>query len=107
MGLLPSLLEVSSDIYVYSYYRARNGYVLWPPRSPELTPVDLYLWGQLKGIVYIKRHNTGDQLWNTIEMLVPTILNMANVFQQTRNYWCNRARLQIDRYREFSFVKRY
>ena len=25
---------------------------LWPPRSPDLTPPDLYLWGKLKGLVY-------------------------------------------------------
>ena len=25
---------------------------LWPPRSPDLTPADLFLWGLLKGKVY-------------------------------------------------------
>lgn len=25
---------------------------LWPPRSPDLTPLDFYLWGELKGKVY-------------------------------------------------------
>uniref|UniRef100_A0A669B5E7 DUF4817 domain-containing protein n=1 Tax=Oreochromis niloticus TaxID=8128 RepID=A0A669B5E7_ORENI len=26
--------------------------VEWPPRSPDLTPLDFYLWGHLKAIVY-------------------------------------------------------
>ena len=26
--------------------------VEWPPRSPELTPSDFFLWGQIKGKVY-------------------------------------------------------
>ena len=27
---------------------------LWPPRSPDLTPADFFLWGLLKGKVYKK-----------------------------------------------------
>uniref|UniRef100_A0AAR2KFG9 Transposase Tc1-like domain-containing protein n=1 Tax=Pygocentrus nattereri TaxID=42514 RepID=A0AAR2KFG9_PYGNA len=30
----------------------RRGPVEWPPRSPDLTPLDFYLWGHLKAIVY-------------------------------------------------------
>jgi hypothetical protein len=25
---------------------------LWPPRSPDLNPCDIYLWGKLKSVVY-------------------------------------------------------
>jgi hypothetical protein len=25
---------------------------IWPPRSPDLTPPDYYLWGVMKGAVY-------------------------------------------------------
>lgn len=24
----------------------------WPPRSPDLTPLDFFLWGHLKTVVY-------------------------------------------------------
>lgn len=30
----------------------RNGPVLWPPRSPDLTLADMYLWGRLKQLTY-------------------------------------------------------
>ena len=30
----------------------RGGPVAWPPRSPELTPLDYYLWGHMKTLVY-------------------------------------------------------
>jgi hypothetical protein len=30
----------------------RGGPVSWPPRSPDLPPLDLYLWGHLKTVVY-------------------------------------------------------
>ena len=26
----------------------RGGPVVWPPRSPDLTPLDYYLWGHMK-----------------------------------------------------------
>ena len=29
----------------------RGGPVAWPPRSPDLTPVDYYLWGHMKTLV--------------------------------------------------------
>jgi len=29
---------------------------LWPPRSPDLTPPDHFLWGYLKGRVYRNNH---------------------------------------------------
>ena len=31
---------------------------LWPPRSPELTPSDYFLWGYLKGRVYQIKQRT-------------------------------------------------
>lgn len=30
----------------------RGGPVAWPPRSPDLNPLDFFLWGHLKGKVY-------------------------------------------------------
>nr|XP_015922443.2 uncharacterized protein LOC107450974 [Parasteatoda tepidariorum] len=30
----------------------RGGPVPWQPRSPDLTPLDFYLWGHMKSIVY-------------------------------------------------------
>ena len=30
----------------------RGGPIPWPPRSPDLTPLDYYLWGHMKTLVY-------------------------------------------------------
>ena len=30
----------------------RGGPVIWPPRSRDLTPLDYYLWGHIKTLVY-------------------------------------------------------
>ncbi|KAJ8959171.1 hypothetical protein NQ318_022432, partial [Aromia moschata] len=34
------------------HWIGRDGLILWPPRSPDLTILDFYLWGRLKQIVY-------------------------------------------------------
>ena len=33
-------------------WMGRDGPMLWPPRSPDLTPLDFFLWGYVKDIVY-------------------------------------------------------
>ena len=30
----------------------RGGPVQWPPRSPDLTPMDFFIWGEMKCFVY-------------------------------------------------------
>ena len=30
----------------------RNGPIAWPARSPDLTPLDFFLWGHMKTLVY-------------------------------------------------------
>jgi len=30
----------------------RDGPALWPPRSPDITPIDFFLWGYLKDKVF-------------------------------------------------------
>jgi len=31
----------------------RDGLTLWPPRSPDITPLDFFLWGYVKDIVFL------------------------------------------------------
>ncbi|KAK3894978.1 hypothetical protein Pcinc_001271 [Petrolisthes cinctipes] len=41
----------------------RVGPIAWPPRSPDITPLDFYLWGHLKSRVYATQINTRQELW--------------------------------------------
>lgn len=43
-----------------------NGNVRWPPRSPDLTPLDNFLWGTLKNKVYKDRPRGINDLRNRI-----------------------------------------
>lgn len=46
---------------------------LFPPRSPDLTPPDFYLWGCLKDKVYANNPTTLDQLKNNITEAINSI----------------------------------
>ena len=50
---------------------SKNGDLRWPPRSPDLTPPDFFLWGYLKEKVYINKPQT-------LQELKDNILNCAN-----------------------------
>ena len=39
---------------------------LWPARSPDMAPCDLYLWGRLKKAVYRTNPRTLDELKHNI-----------------------------------------
>jgi hypothetical protein len=44
----------------------RSGPIQWPPRSPDVTPLDVCLWGWMKGEVYKRQVITQDQLFARI-----------------------------------------
>jgi hypothetical protein len=46
---------------------------LWPPRSPDLTPCDLYLWGRLEVKVYKSNPHISEELENSIREEVTKI----------------------------------
>jgi hypothetical protein len=46
---------------------------LWPPRSPDLTPPDFFLWGYLKGNVYKNKPRTIDELRENIRREIQAV----------------------------------
>lgn len=44
----------------------RGGTVSWPPRSPDLTPLDFYLWGNVKRLCYSTAVNSREELVDRI-----------------------------------------
>jgi hypothetical protein len=40
------------DMHFPGRWVGRDGPTPWPPRSPEITSLDLFLWGYVKDIVY-------------------------------------------------------
>lgn len=56
-----------------------GGPVAWPPRSPDLNPLDFYLWGHLKQLVYNVPITTREQLLERIQNAANEIRNDPNV----------------------------
>lgn len=46
---------------------SRRGDIAWPPRSPDLTPPDFFMWGYLKSRVYSNNPATINQLKTNIQ----------------------------------------
>ncbi|GFU15573.1 uncharacterized protein TNCV_1170761 [Trichonephila clavipes] len=52
---------------------SRFGPVNWPPRSCDLTPLDCFLWGYVKSLVYADKPQTLDHLEDTIRRVIADI----------------------------------
>ena len=66
--LFGTLTELFGDRVI-----ALNRAVEWPPRSPDLTPLDFFLWGYLKSKVY--QTPRGESL-NELEMRIRQEMNI-------------------------------
>ena len=44
----------------------RGGPIEWPPRSPDLTPLDYYIWGHMKTLVYETKVDSREELRHRI-----------------------------------------
>uniref|UniRef100_A0A1Y1L7H2 Tc1-like transposase DDE domain-containing protein n=1 Tax=Photinus pyralis TaxID=7054 RepID=A0A1Y1L7H2_PHOPY len=54
----------------------RGGPVAWPPRSPDLTPLDFFLWGHLKNLVYSE-----NGIIDSVEELVARVMAASEVIK--------------------------
>ncbi|GFY10909.1 uncharacterized protein TNCV_1124311 [Trichonephila clavipes] len=52
---------------------SRFGPVNWPPRSCDLTPLDYFLWGYVKSLVYADKPQTLDHLEDNIRRVIADI----------------------------------
>lgn len=59
----------------------RNGPWLWPARSPDLTPLDFFVWGTIKNQVYRNAIETKEELLNKVR----------NAFQLLPEYQIQKA----------------
>lgn len=63
----------------------------WPPRSPDLTPLDFYFWGYIKQKVYAEEPTTAENMKERIREACTNI--NADVLENVRNDF--RRRLNI------------
>nr|CAH7762191.1 unnamed protein product [Callosobruchus chinensis] len=71
----------------------RNGPVAWPPRSPDLTPCDFFLWGEMKRLVYHTEVNTVEELSVRITEAAAFIRGTQSTLKACTESWLRGARL--------------
>lgn len=74
----------------------RGGPVAWPPRSPDLNPLDFYLWGHLKTLVYSEPVNNAAELRERINNCCNIIRNTPGIFERVRQNARRRAETCIE-----------
>lgn len=70
----------------------RAGPIRWPARSPDLTPLDFFLWGYVKNIVYKEPPTTADNMKDRIRdafrTVTPELLIKVNTSLRKRIELC-------------------
>lgn len=74
----------------------RGGPIAWPPRSPDLSPVDFFLWGFLKGLVYETPVETPEDLVGRIVEAAGCVRDTPGIFEKVRNSMQRRCQACLD-----------
>ncbi|GFV14823.1 transposable element Tc3 transposase [Trichonephila clavipes] len=67
---------------------SRFGTVNWPPRSCDLTPLDYFLWGYVKSLVYADKPQTLDHLEDNIRRVIADI--RPQILEKVIENWTSR-----------------
>lgn len=75
----------------------RRGPIAWPPRSPDLNPIDFFVWGYYKEQVYVKELTNITELRTRLRQTEETIKNNNVAFRRLKENFFRRCRLCIER----------
>ncbi|GFT19056.1 DUF4817 domain-containing protein [Trichonephila clavipes] len=67
---------------------SRFGPANWPPRSCDLTPLDYFLWGYVKSLVYADKPQTLDHLEDNIRRVIADI--RSQMLEKVIENWTSR-----------------
>lgn len=89
-GAAPHFARVVRDFLNEQYaerWIGRGGPVIWPPRSPDLTSLDFFLWGYIKDVVFARRPTTREDMIERIRATCAainrnTLLNTVRSFER-------------------------
>lgn len=73
----------------------RGGPVQWPPRSADLTPLDFFLWGRIKTLVYFEEATSAEDLKSRIVIAFETVKSDTEVLRTLKHQLRKRASLCI------------
>ncbi|GFV92015.1 histone-lysine N-methyltransferase SETMAR [Trichonephila clavipes] len=67
---------------------SRFGPVNWPPRFCDLTPLDYFLWGYVKSLIYAYKQQTLDHLEDNIRRVIADI--RSQMLEKVIENWTSR-----------------
>jgi hypothetical protein len=91
--------DVFNNTY-HDWWIGREGPIAWPPRLPDLNPLDIYLWGRLKTLVYAAPVDNEEALHNCTVDACQTIRNYPGVFVRMRRSMMRRVEACIESHGE-------
>jgi hypothetical protein len=68
----------------------------WPPRSPDLTPLDFCSWGWMKSEVYRRKVDTWDELLDRIMDAIARIMESQDELRRATRHVLTRVAMCID-----------
>jgi len=75
-----------------SKWMGTQGPLKWPPRSPDLTPLDFFLWGHVKDIVYAEQSmslaDLKERITSACNKVTPEMLKLTTNSIMTRYEKC-------------------
>ncbi|GFW22272.1 uncharacterized protein TNCV_1430261 [Trichonephila clavipes] len=74
----------------------RGGPIAWPARSPDLSPLDFFLWGFLKGLVYETPVATPEDLVGRIIEAAGCVRDTPGIFEKVRCSMQRRCQACLD-----------
>jgi hypothetical protein len=74
---------VLNNVY-HVQWVGRGGPTTWPPRSPDLSPLVLYLWGHVKTLVYVAPVDNEEALHRHTVDACQTISSYPAIFERMR-----------------------
>jgi hypothetical protein len=87
--------DVLSNTY-HDRWIGRGGPTAWPPHSPDLNPLDFYLWRHLKSLVYAAPVDNEETLHHHIVDACQTIRNYPGIFERMRQPMMRRVEAGIE-----------
>lgn len=75
--------------------RGADSLLAWPPRSPDLNPLDFFLWAFVKSLIYKKRARTIRGLKHKIEEALDNVTHI--MLQKVQRHVKIRYQLCVDR----------
>ncbi|CAK1590422.1 unnamed protein product [Parnassius mnemosyne] len=73
----------------------RAGPIEWPARSPDLNPIDFFIWGFYKEMVYAREINSENELREKLRQCAEKIGENTNALRRLKANFLRRCRLCI------------